>query len=372
MVCIPIIMVAAFIESYLTRFTEIPGGLRSLVIIFSLLFIVYYFVVMPWLKYRGNRDFDLEEDQPKAEDNKAWKSGDIYSLGELLIFSLTKLRSRFTMWMVTGLLLGTLLFFLARWLGNDFISEDIRFQLRKSTYQSQFNEVTSRLEYIFQSLKLASWNMYACRYLFYLREFPAIFFVHFLLWTVVLIIAGSESVETGNLELKRGSFWWKMPLLALVPVCLIYLSGSLWWLMLLFIWPILGKTLGLGFYAFEGGLFKALLFSFRLFFQRIFRFVGAVFLVLILYAIASFGMWLLITVILSFTGSMHNSGIYSNGILLFYTWLNYVIWPLLLLAGLYFYRLNGITLYEKQTGSKLLKRIDEIGFRKEVYGVESE
>jgi hypothetical protein len=43
-----------------------------------------------------------------------------------------------------------------------------------------------------------------------------------------------------------------------------------------------------------------------------------------------------------------------------------------LLAGLYFYRLNGITLYEKQTGSKLLKRIDEIGFRKEVYGVESE
>jgi hypothetical protein len=34
--------------------------------------------------------------------------------------------------------------------------------------------------------------------------------------------------------------------------------------------------------------------------------------------------------------------------------------------------LNGIVLHEKQTGSGLLKRIREIGFRKEVYGVETE
>jgi uncharacterized membrane protein SpoIIM required for sporulation len=372
MVCIPIIMVAAFIESYLTRFTEIPAGLRSMVIVLSLLFIVYYFVLMPWLKFRNNRDFDLQEEQPKPEDERTWKAGELYSLGELLIFTLAKLRSRFTIWVVSGLFLGTALFFLANWLGNGFITADIRFQLRKSIYQNQFNEINSGLAYLLASIKLASWNIYASRYLFYLREFPALLFVNWIFWISVLFMQASENFEAGKINWRKWGVWWKIPLIGLVPVCLGYLFGGAWWLLLWLIWPVLGKTMGLAFHAFQGNLFLSLLFSVRLIFQQFFRFAGAVLLVLILYAIAMFGFWFLLTVILMFSSSTHGFSGISENLLLFYVWLNFVIWPVLIYAGSYFYRLNGITLYEKLTGSHLLKRIDEIAFRKEVYGVESE
>jgi len=43
-------------------------------------------------------------------------------------------------------------------------------------------------------------------------------------------------------------------------------------------------------------------------------------------------------------------------------------WAMLfaVLAGGYFFMLNGLTMYERQTGTHLLKRVDDIAFRKEV------
>jgi len=91
-----------------------------------------------------------------------------------------------------------------------------------------------------------------------------------------------------------------------------------------------------------------------------------------LYFMLMMGLWFFITVMLNFSSSMQNANPFSKEVLGFYVQLNFVLWPLFLLAGGYFYMLNGIVLHEKQTGSGLLKRIREIGFRKEVYGVETE
>lgn len=44
---IPVFIVAGFIESYITRHTEIPDGIRLTIIILSLAFIIGYFVILP-------------------------------------------------------------------------------------------------------------------------------------------------------------------------------------------------------------------------------------------------------------------------------------------------------------------------------------
>lgn len=50
LVCVPLIILAAFIESFLTRFTDIPDGFRLLFILISFVFMVFYFIVYPYLK----------------------------------------------------------------------------------------------------------------------------------------------------------------------------------------------------------------------------------------------------------------------------------------------------------------------------------
>jgi len=49
---VPFTIFAAFIESYLTRYTEIPNALRAVFIISCLLFTLYYFVIYPIIKHR--------------------------------------------------------------------------------------------------------------------------------------------------------------------------------------------------------------------------------------------------------------------------------------------------------------------------------
>jgi uncharacterized membrane protein SpoIIM required for sporulation len=57
----PIITLAAIIESFLTRYTDVPDVVRLLIIILSAFFIVGYFVVYPWLKSKKGFDHPLEE-----------------------------------------------------------------------------------------------------------------------------------------------------------------------------------------------------------------------------------------------------------------------------------------------------------------------
>ena len=48
----PVTVVAAFIEGYLTRHTEYPLAFRVMVIVLSAIFIIYYYIVLPYLKGR--------------------------------------------------------------------------------------------------------------------------------------------------------------------------------------------------------------------------------------------------------------------------------------------------------------------------------
>jgi len=57
----PVLVLAAIIESFLTRYTEAPDVVRLLLILMSASFVVGYFVVYPWLKSRKGFDRPLEE-----------------------------------------------------------------------------------------------------------------------------------------------------------------------------------------------------------------------------------------------------------------------------------------------------------------------
>ena len=57
----PIFIFAAVIESFLTRYTEIPDILRLFLIVLSATFIIGYFVVYPWMKARQGFDRPLPE-----------------------------------------------------------------------------------------------------------------------------------------------------------------------------------------------------------------------------------------------------------------------------------------------------------------------
>lgn len=54
---VPLFILAAFIEGFITRYTESPLILRIMVIAGSLGFILFYFLWLPWRKHRANPDW---------------------------------------------------------------------------------------------------------------------------------------------------------------------------------------------------------------------------------------------------------------------------------------------------------------------------
>lgn len=50
---IPVFITAGFIESYLTRHTEYPASVRLAIILFSFVCVIYYYIILPYLKHHG-------------------------------------------------------------------------------------------------------------------------------------------------------------------------------------------------------------------------------------------------------------------------------------------------------------------------------
>jgi uncharacterized membrane protein SpoIIM required for sporulation len=58
---IPIFIIAGFLESFVTRHTHLPNLIRFSIILFSLFFVIYYFIVCPRILVRKNDKFDAQE-----------------------------------------------------------------------------------------------------------------------------------------------------------------------------------------------------------------------------------------------------------------------------------------------------------------------
>lgn len=81
---VPVLILAAIFEGFLTRFTETPAPIRFMFIAVSLLFIFWYFVWLPWRKGGADDAILSEERELPAEFRKPINFGRIKTTGEIL------------------------------------------------------------------------------------------------------------------------------------------------------------------------------------------------------------------------------------------------------------------------------------------------
>lgn len=80
----PVFVLAAVIESFLTRYTEAPAILKLVLIFLSAVFIVGYFVVYPWLKSKTGFAVPLKEQRLQAASKEPVNFTSIKTNAELL------------------------------------------------------------------------------------------------------------------------------------------------------------------------------------------------------------------------------------------------------------------------------------------------
>lgn len=82
---VPVIIIAAFFEGFLTRFTEVPDVIRGLFILSSLAFVLGYYVVLPRVRaYKGDfSDMERDADLPPDSINPV-RFTSIKSTGEII------------------------------------------------------------------------------------------------------------------------------------------------------------------------------------------------------------------------------------------------------------------------------------------------
>lgn len=129
--CVPIILIAAWVEGFVTRYTELHPALRISFIGLSAVLMVYYFVVYPLRRFGGNKEIQAPEDRPEPEKPFDLQLDEIPSSGNLLLRTFDILRLHLGYGMRIALLLSLGMLLLASTLyGKDFFlllsSSDLR------------------------------------------------------------------------------------------------------------------------------------------------------------------------------------------------------------------------------------------------------
>ena len=91
----PIFVVAALIESFLTRYTEVPDFVRLFLILLSAAFVIGYFIVYPWLKSRSGFEVPLREVKLEATRRTSISIKKIKNNAEILKDAFTFYRVNF-------------------------------------------------------------------------------------------------------------------------------------------------------------------------------------------------------------------------------------------------------------------------------------
>jgi hypothetical protein len=109
--CVPIILIAAWVEGFLTRYTDLHPALRLSFIGLSALLMLYYFVIYPLRRFGGNKEVQAPEDRPEPEKPFDLQLDEIPTSGSLLLrtFDLLRLHLGYGMRIAFLLSLGMLL-----------------------------------------------------------------------------------------------------------------------------------------------------------------------------------------------------------------------------------------------------------------------
>lgn len=92
---VPVIILAGFIESFLTRYTEMPLIVRGILILFSLLFMVGYFVIYPYVLVKTKKIKLPVQKLPETSEDSEFELFQIRNLGNILTESMMIHRRHF-------------------------------------------------------------------------------------------------------------------------------------------------------------------------------------------------------------------------------------------------------------------------------------
>ncbi len=90
---VPLFVVAGFLEGYVTRHTELPDGVRFVLILLCFVFIVWYYVIYPRAVVSRKESSGSDDREPVASQTGPYRFGDIRSVGEQLTHTFGVLRS---------------------------------------------------------------------------------------------------------------------------------------------------------------------------------------------------------------------------------------------------------------------------------------
>lgn len=133
----PIFVFAAIIESFLTRYTDVPDFIRLLLILLSLTLIVGYFVVYPWMKSRAGFESPIKEAKLSASAEEPTNFQTIKNNAELLKDAFLFYRNKFSK-MFPWILGVSVVITAARW---TLLSGTSQFRFLGEWWQNFFGEL---------------------------------------------------------------------------------------------------------------------------------------------------------------------------------------------------------------------------------------
>ena len=130
---IPFVLFAAFIESFLTRYTDMPNALRLMLIFISVAVMVFYFVWYPIKTFRNQIDLELGGAEIKADVEFKFNPKDILNSFQIFNKTLQFIGLRFKL--ILGFCLGISILFLV-----------INFSIQNNAYFMQYKVLSVDIE----------------------------------------------------------------------------------------------------------------------------------------------------------------------------------------------------------------------------------
>lgn len=209
---IPFILLAAFIESYLTRETGMSNWLRGLLILLSAALMVGYFVIYPYLKFRNKTEtydgyHDLKEDKSfDFNETKIYSNGHVFILSFQLFNKFLNFALRNTLF-ISILVISVLYFF--------FIDQSIRkFEILEVDFidfiHTFFGQSIDKFVDLYQNVNL----------LFNPNESISMWLISSS-WQIIAVFISIHAIVKSGLVIKNESFKPVSFLLILIPTLLL-------------------------------------------------------------------------------------------------------------------------------------------------------
>jgi len=181
--CVPIILIAAWVEGFVTRYTDLHPALRLSFIGLSALLMLYYFVIYPLRRFGGNKEVQAPEDRPEPEKPFDLQLDEIPTSGSLLLrtFDLLRLHLGYGMRIAFLLSLGML------WLAHTLYGKDFFLLLSSGNLEEiqSGNPITGFMASLGKSLSFLG-------HFFDIYHYPAMLGTNLLWFSLLIAFAASR------------------------------------------------------------------------------------------------------------------------------------------------------------------------------------